>query len=303
MMKNLRAGKNPPVDARLVVVLGTLGAASSAVLIKLSSAPPQVMAALRLWMAVLILLPIVLWRARRELFSLRGRDVAACALSGVFLALHFLCWFFSLRHTSVAVSTVLVSTDVIFTAAGYRLVLKGRLPRLAPLAIAVTLLGSVVIALGQGAGNAAGLLGGALALAGAVFGSVYTLIGRVQRGHLSTLAYTFVCYLACALCLSAACLFTRAPLWGHQPANYLYALGMAVLATLLGHSLFSWSLRYLSPAYVATVKLGEPVLSALLAVFVLGEWPAPVQLGGAGLVLLGILLFTRLEARERPEKT
>ena len=59
--------------------------------------------------------------------------------------------------------------------------------------------GSALLAL-SGGGGAGGLSGNLLALA-AASAAVYTLIGRIQRGHLSTTVYTFLTYLACFLTL------------------------------------------------------------------------------------------------------
>lgn len=291
--------EKPGIDPRLALLVGTLGIACSSILIRLSTAPSLVTATWRLCLTMLLLAPVVLWRNRAELARLRLRDVALCCLSGFLLAFHFLCWFESLRHTSVAIAAVLVSTDAIFTAIGYTLFMKGRLPRLGPLAIGLTFAGSAIIALGQGSGGAAGLLGGALALAGAVLFSAYTLLGRRQRGHLSTGVYTFICYGACCATLLLLCLLTGTPLLGWGGRNILLALGLAVLSTLLGHSMLSWCLRYLSPAYVATAKLGEPVLSAIMAAILFSEVPTPVQLAGAVIVLAGILLYTRAEAKAK----
>ena len=87
---------------------------------------------------------------------------------------------------------------------------------------------------------------------------------------------------------------SRTPLVGYGGREWLIGLGLAVLCTLMGHSLFSWCLKYLSPAYVSAAKLCEPVFSGALAVPLFGEIPAPLQLLGAVLVLGAVLLYTCL---------
>ena len=266
----------------------------SAILVRYSQAPSVVTAVYRLGWTLLLLLPPLLLRHRAELRRVTGRDALLCALSGVCLALHFLTWFESLKWTGLAVSTVLVSTEVIFTALGFALFLKGRIPPLGRAAILLAFAGSAVLALAGGGGGGA-LYGNLLALAAAVFVSVYTLIGRVQRASLSTTVYTFLTYLACFATLLALALASRTPLAGYGGRELLIGLGLAVLCTLLGHSLFSWCLKFLSPAYVSAVKLCEPVLSGALAVPLFGEIPTPLQLAGAALVLGSVLLYTRAE--------
>ena len=281
-----------------VLMLGVVGISMSAVLVRYSQAPSVVTAVYRLGWTLLLLLPTLLLRHRAELRRVTGRDVLLCALSGVCLALHFLTWFESLKWTGLAVSTVLVSTEVIFTALGFALFLKGRIPPLGVAAILLAFGGSALLALAGGDGRAV-LYGNLLALAAAVFVSIYTLIGRVQRAALSTTVYTFLTYLACFAALLAMALTSRTPLTGYGGRELLIGLGLAVLCTLMGHSLFSFCLKFLSPAYISAVKLCEPVISGLLAVPLFGEIPTPLQLAGMALVLGSVLLYTRAELPKR----
>ena len=68
---------------------------------------------------------------------------------------------------------------------------------------------------------------------------------------------------------------------------------------MLGHSSYNWSLRFVSPTFVAVVTLGEPVGSALLAWLLLGETFAPVQAAGFVMLLAGIYLAAVGEGRRR----
>ncbi len=280
-----------------VLLLGVLGISISAILVRYSQAPSVITAVYRLGWTVLLLLPAVLTKFRGELLQVRRRDLLLCTLSGICLALHFLTWFESLKWTGVAVSTVLVSTEVIFTALGFALFLKGKIPPLGVAAIVLAFEGSAVLALAGGA-QGSELYGNILALAAAVFVALYTLIGRIQRGYLSTTIYTFLTYLACFLTLLVMALASGTPLAGYGGREWLIGLGLAVLCTLMGHSLFSWCLKYLSPAYVSAAKLCEPVFSGALAVPLFGEIPAPMQLLGAAIILGAVLLYTWAERKE-----
>ena len=69
----------------------------------------------------------------------------------------------------------------------------------------------------------------------------------------------------------------------------------AVFSTILGHSIFSWCLKYFSPAFVSASKLCEPVVAAVLAGFLFGEVPAALQILGGGLILAGVLYYSHVE--------
>lgn len=280
-----------------VLLLGVLGISISAILVRYSQAPSVITAVYRLGWTVLLLLPAVLTKFRGELRQVRGKDLLLCTISGVCLALHFLTWFESLKWTGVAVSTVLVSTEVIFTALGFALFLKGKIPPLGIVSILLAFGGSAVLAL-AGGGQGSVLYGNILALTAAFFVALYTLIGRIQRGYLSTTVYTFLTYLACFLTLLVMAVVSGTPLVGYGGREWLIGLGLAVLCTLMGHSLFSWCLKYLSPAYVSAVKLCEPVFSGAMAVPLFGEIPTPVQLLGAVIILGAVLLYTWAERKQ-----
>ena len=64
----------------------------------------------------------------------------------MFLALHFTAWFESLNQTSVASSTAIVCTEVIWVALGYCLFMKGKISVPAGVSILVTVGGSFLIA-------------------------------------------------------------------------------------------------------------------------------------------------------------
>ncbi|MDL2294053.1 DMT family transporter [Ruminococcaceae bacterium OttesenSCG-928-D13] len=291
----------PRLDPRVGLIVGTLGFASSSTLVRLSNAPSLAIAALRLLITVALLTPYVLLRHRADLKKLTRRDILLCALAGVFLAVHFWSWFESLRHTTVAIAATLCNADAIFTAIGFALFLKGRIPKAGMAAIALAFVGSAIIAFSSGGEAKTGqLLGAGLALLAALLFAVYTLLGSVLRKHLNNNVYTWLVYSACATTLLLCCAVTRTPLWGWDRQVYLVSLGLAVFPTFLGHSMFNWCLEYLSPAYVATGHLAEPVFSAIMAAILFSEVPAPLQLVGAVLVLAGVFLYTMVESRQKP---
>ena len=290
MSRRLRA------DPRLVLFLGVLGASFSAIFVRWSQAPSLVTATGRLGWTVLLLLPAVLRSHRAELRAATRRDLLLCALSGACLALHFSTWFESLKWTSIASSTVLVSTEVIFSALGFALFLHGRVPKLGVAAIALAFAGSVALALADAGGGGA-LAGDLLAVLAAAAVAVYTLIGQVQRSRQSTTVYTFLTYTACLLVLLALDAATGTPVLGWGLREAVVGLLLAVFCTLLGHSLFSWSLKWLSPAYVSAAKLCEPVFASVLGLLLFGVGIGPLPGAGAAAVLAGVLLYTKAEGR------
>ena len=112
----------------IMIVVGVVGISLSAIFVKFSQAPSAVTAAWRLLWTVILMTPAVLRKeVRTQMAQVNRKTVILSLLSGLFLAAHFAVWFESLRHTSVASSTTIVCTEVIWVSLGYCLFLKGKL--------------------------------------------------------------------------------------------------------------------------------------------------------------------------------
>ena len=137
----------------IMIVVGVLGISMSAIFVKYSTAPSAMTAAFRLLWTVIFMSPVVIGKKeiRQELATLDKKKVCLSAVSGVFLAIHFVLWFESLQHTTVASSTTIVCTEVIWVALGFCIFMKGKLKGKAILAIAITFAGSIVIAFADSA--------------------------------------------------------------------------------------------------------------------------------------------------------
>lgn len=288
----------------IMIVIGIAGISLSAVFVKYSQAPSVVTAFYRLMWTVALMSPVVLGKRtwRRELLSADKKTVFLCAASGLFLALHFTAWFESLNQTSVASSTAIVCTEVIWVAMGYCLFLKGKTSLAAAGSILVTVAGSLMIALSDYSAGGGHLYGDVLALAAAVFCAVYTLIGRQVRGYMSTAVYTYIVYVFCALALGLATAASGLPYTGYGMSSVIVGLLLSVCSTLLGHSIFSWCLKFLSPSFVSASKLCEPAVAAVFALFLFREIPAPLQILGGLVTIGGVLLYSQVEKKENCEK-
>lgn len=281
----------------IMIVIGVIGISLSSIFVKYSTAPSAVTAAYRLLWTVLLMSPSALGKReiRAEFKTMGRRNLLLSMLSGAFLALHFWTWFESLRHTSVASSTTIVCTEVVWVSLGYCLFMKGRLSGRAVAAIAVTLVGSAMIAFADSKADGLHLYGDTLALLAAVAVAVYALIGKAVRSSISTTAYTYVVYIACAASLVIIVLAQGQSLVGHGSGAVIVGLLLAVFSTILGHSIFSWCLKYFSPSFVSASKLCEPVAASVLAGFLFGEMPVLLQVLGGVLIIGGVMYYSQIE--------
>jgi drug/metabolite transporter (DMT)-like permease len=288
-----------------VLGIGVLVVSTASILIRLAQShgvPSLTIAAVRLGLAALVLLPLAAARARQELSAMPRRDLLLALASGAFLAVHFWAWITSLEYTSVASSTVLVTTNPLWVGLASLLVLRERLGAAALAGIGLSLAGTIITFASDSHAvtpSPKPMLGNTLALAGALAASGYLLIGRAVRARVSLIPYVALAYGAAALFLITAVWMTSTPWQGFPALAWLILAALALGPQLVGHTAFNWSLRHLSATFVALSILGEPLGSAFLAWLVFGERFSAMQLAGFALLLAGIFLAAR---SERPRK-
>lgn len=287
------------VAAILLVIFAVVCCSSAAVFVRYSTAPTLVLAAYRKSIVTLLLLPVALTKYREELFHLDRKNVALCALSGVFLAFHFFTYFESVQNTTISASQVLTGTEVLFMALFMFVSGKERYGKIATMGIVVAILGSVLVALTKGdAAKPHMMYGNISALICAVLLTSYSFIGAGVRKSCSNTVYTFIVYGTAAVVLNVMVAFSKYTFFGYDKINWLTALGMAVFASLLGHSILNWALKYLSPTLLAVIKVLQPVLATIWGLLFFREIPTWNQWLGGIIVIGGIILYIRAKGIE-----
>ena len=109
--------------------VGVLAVSTASIFIRFAQteASSLTIAASRLTLAALFLLPVALKRNGKELAQLNRKQVGLLLLAGVFLAVHFASWITSLQYTTVASSVVLVATSPLWVALLSPVILHERL--------------------------------------------------------------------------------------------------------------------------------------------------------------------------------
>ncbi|HEX2165716.1 MAG TPA: DMT family transporter [Longimicrobiales bacterium] len=283
-----RASAAVSPTAALVVAVFAISWAGP--LVRFASAPALAISAWRLLLSVAFIAVVLVIR-RTPLPRLSIRDWLFAAVAGIFLALHFLSWIASLGLTTVSSSVVLVSTQPVFVAFLSGALLGESATRRQWLGIAVAVGGAAIIAWGDFGLGPRAILGDALALAGALFVSIYYVIGRRLRRDLDLWWYILLVYGIAALVLVLAIgVMPDVPLTGFPRRDWVIFAALAAGPMMLGHTAVNYALRYLR-AYVANLALlTEPIGATLIAWLLpaIAEVPGPQVVVGGALILGGI---------------
>ncbi|HET8606641.1 MAG TPA: DMT family transporter [Gaiellaceae bacterium] len=232
----------------------------------------------------------------------RAAELPRLALFGV-CGLAFVQWFYflSIHRLDIGVALLIQYLAPLLVALFARFVLRERVRRRIWAALALALAGLALI-VDVAHGVTLDGVGVAAALAGAVAYAFYVLLAERtgERGPVSLLCFGF----------GFAALFWAlvSPVWrfpGGRVPDAVSLLGrlddvhcpvwallawVVVPGTIVPFVLLLRALRHLPATRVAIAAMAEPVVATLVAWAWLGERLGPVQLAGAAVVLVAILL-------------
>ncbi len=285
--------------AYLLLAFGVFCIGFSAIFVKLADLPGSTSGFYRLGIASIALLPIYL--ARRSKFPPMTRRVfSLAALGGLFFALDVWTWQSGLIYTSAASATLLGNTSSIIVALGAWLIFreKLRLPFWTGLFIALV---GVLLVLGADfltphtSDTIANTRteGNLLALLGAFFYAGYLLTTQHTRARLDTVAYLFLMSAIAAVILLGLAIVHHDPLWGFSIKAWLALIALALIPHVIGWLAISYALGHIRASIVSVTLLGQPVLTALFSIPLLGEGLVPLQIIGGLLALSGIYIVNR----------
>ena len=289
----------------LGVTILSLGFA--AFFVRWADAPPPVMGFYRLGIATLILTPFFVRRTVRAQAAPRtggpGWGVLILpVLAGLGSGLDHFLWNASLKMTPVANATLLGNTSPLWVALATWLLFRQKLKKLFWLGLVLTMAGAAAVLGNDFLRHPVLGWGDLLAVTSSLFYAIFYLFSERSRRHLDTLTHVWICSLSSTVLLLLLSLATRSALTGYPLRTYLIFLAAALLPQLAGYLCLGYALGHLPASIVSPTMLGQPVMTALLAIPLLGEALQPSQWIGGLVVLAGIFLIHR--SREtRPQES
>lgn len=264
----------------------------AAIFVRLSEAPPLAVAFYRMLISTLIL-SVLVPRCRGVLGGISRKEWLILASAGFFLSVHLAAWISSLSYTSVASSVVLVTSHPLLVAWISGRYLGERTGRRAYLGIIVAMGGIAVMALSDYRLSGWNLFGDLLAILAMIAVTGYIIRGRQMRRKLPVVPYAFAVYGFSTIFLALPLLISPSSLEVYPAREYLLFLALALVPTMLGHTVYNWALKYVRARVASVSLLGEPIGASVLALIILNEVPPSLTVVGAAIALTGIYFSTK----------
>ena len=276
--------------SHLLLIPAVFAVSWAAIIIRACSAPPVVIAFYRMFFSAALLAPFGFIIYRKNFREFSKRSFLITVIAGFFLGWHFFFWITSLNYTSIASSVVLVTTQPIFVAVLARIFLHEKIGVRGIVSITLALIGTALIAGFDFNIGKDYFWGDILALAGAIMAGLYLFIGRVVRPKLSVYPYILTVYGIASITLGIVMIITGDFKIEFQSVNYGYFLLLALGPTLIGHTLYNYSLRHIKAHKVGITIVGEPVLASIWAIFIFSEYPSISTIIGGIIIIIALVL-------------
>ncbi len=284
----------------IALFISIVSVSFAAILIKISSADSLSIAFYRLLFTTLLILPFVIFfkKTREEIKKLPRKTLLIMIGIGFILAAHFAFWVTSLNYTSVASSVILVTAHPILVGPVSHFFFKERLSIINSIGIIVSVAGVIILVLlnRQPEGEIIDpLKGNILAILGGVMAGLYILGGRKVRKTVSVASYAFIVYGISTVILLFLCIIFSSELINISVTDFEIFIVMAIVAGLLGHTLYNWSLKHVRASLASVALLGEPIGSTLWAMLIpaIAQIPSKYTVFAGAIILLGIYLTAR----------
>jgi len=281
----------------LALIVGMFAISTSAILIRWTSdeTEPLVIGSYRQTFATLLFVPFLIKDKAQELSSLPQARITEMVVIGVLLGAHFGFFISSVKATSVAASVLLGTCHIVYVAIiGWILFGEG-LTRKGIIGTCLALSGIVILFWGDLVQDPGNFDGNVLAFISGILAGFYYLGGRKLRKEISLPTYALVVYLSSAITMWIVVIVQDLEYLNIPNSDFQLFFLMALVPTLLGHTMQNWALAFL-PAYVVSITLlTEPVGSGILAWHFFEEVPSIGVFIGGLIVLFGVCMVALSE--------
>jgi len=265
----------------------------SPIFIRLADAPGIVTGFYRMGIAaVIITIPFIISLYKRNQ-NLSKRELLTAILGGSFFGLDIAFWATGITLSGATNPTLLANTAPLWVGLGSWLLFGEKQSKFFWIGLFLAIFGATLV-LGQDMARAAAVgLGTFMGLLAAVFYGAYYLTTQRGRATLDTLSYFWIICLSSAAFLLVLNLTFGNPLTGYNIETWIYFILVGIIVQVLGWFLITFVQGYLPASIVAPTLLGQPVVTGLVAVPLLGETFTEIQILGGFAVMVGILVIHR----------
>ena len=288
------------IFAYTALAIGISALSLSAMFVRWADAPGPVTGFYRLLISTILFAPIFI-RQQNQLEAIEKKYLIFPLVAGLFTAFDFAFWNSSVKYTTAANATLLGNTAPLWVALATLFIFREKLRRLFWLGLALALTGAVFIVGTDFFRHPTFGIGDLMASAAAIFYASYQLTTQHGRKHIDPFRYTWIVGVSATIAMFFMNVVLQNRFTGYSSQTWLIFFATAVISQMVGYLAISYSLGKLPASVVSPTLIGQPILTTLLAIPMLGEIPNTVQWIGGAVALAGIYIVNQshLQTQEK----
>lgn len=276
----------------IALAIGIGALSLSAMFVRWAEAPGTVTGFYRLLISTIFLAPLFM-RQQRQLKPIDRRYLLFPLLAGVFTAFDFAFWNSSLNYTTAANATLLGNTSPLWVALFAFFILREKLRGIFWLGLAIALTGAALVMGSDFLTHPSLGIGDLMASTAAIFYAAYQLTAQRGRKHIDPLRYTWLVGVSASICMLIMNLVLGNQLTNYPAQTWAIFFATAVVSQMIGYLAITYALGHLPASIVSPTLIGQPILTAILAIPMLGEIPNSIQWIGGATALAGIYIVNQ----------
>lgn len=280
--------------AKILVVLATILGALSGPLGRAISAPSLAIGFWRLTMGLpFFIVPVFASSYRRqELKSIEKRSLIGAVSAGVFLFIHFFCWFNAVKMTNITSAAVIASLHPIVVVFISIAIYKRKIGIKPIVGIIVALIGAALTAgLDYANLSMTYFTGDMLAVITGLAMGLYYAIGDKVRGKVDGAVYVLILFASCWICFLIAMIASGTSFFDYPSKDWLMLILMTLACQVGCHALNNLCLGHADSVYVSAWSASETVFAMFFAWLLLGQLPTTWGIIGSIVVISGLLYY------------
>lgn len=282
----------------LALATGILALSFSAMFVRWANAPGPVTGFYRVFLSSLLLTPLFI-RNYQKKDKVNRNTIIFPVLAGLFTAGDFALWNTSVQYTTAANATLLGNTAPLWVALGAWLLFREKLNGRFWLGLGLALAGATLILGTDFLLHPRLGIGDLMAIGTGMFYGGYFLYTQRSRIHYSPLTHLWLMGASASLGLLVINLLLGNPIIGYTSQSWLIFFLTAIVSQIIGYFSMTYALGHLPAAIVSPTMIGQPIMTAILAIPLLGEIPTVLQITGGIIALAGIYIVNQAYAKSK----
>lgn len=281
-----------------LLFLAVVTTSFAAIFVKMSESPSSILSMYRMFLACLLILPCTI-KFLPELKTISSKVWISIVGAGACLSLHLGLWFESLKMTTVASSTVILSLQPIIALVASYIIYKNIVDTRIIFSILVSFGGIVIINISDfSMSNLTILIGNALSFLSAIAMVAYLILGQKGAKSLTHWLYSFLVFFFAGIFLLIYNIFINVEFFDYSTKEWGFFVLLAIFPTVT-HVIFNYLLSFVEPTSISMSIILEPIITSILALIILNEKLSWVQILGSCISLFGIYMFLAIKRKQR----